>query len=124
MLEHQEKTALLVLVCVVLVVLAAHLLFETFARPLVATPYSDEVSDGALVILEGSIEEVKKTTSGGHRLLTVNGTRVFLPANVAGTLELHENESVTLYGIVQTYRGMREVVVASAGDIRVQSRGD
>ena len=124
MLERQEKTALLVLVCVVMVVLATHLLFDAFARPLVAAPYSDEVPDGALVILEGSIEEVKKTATGGHRLLTVNGTRVFLPENVAGTLDLHENESVMLYGIVQTYRGKREVVVASAGDIRVQPRGD
>ncbi|MDD3933529.1 MAG: hypothetical protein PHP55_06695 [Methanoculleus sp.] len=119
MLERQEKTALAVLVCVVGIVLAAHLLFDAVARPLVATPYSEEVPDGVLVLLEGRVEEVKKTSTGGHRILTVNGTTVFLPQNVAAALELGENESITLYGVVQTYRGKREVVVASAADIRV-----
>ena len=119
MLEWQEKTALVVLVCVVVVVLGAHLLFDAYARPLVATPYSVEVPDGALVILEGNIEEIKETATGGHLILTINGATVFLPENVAATLDLHENESVALYGIMQTYRGKREVVVNSPGDIRV-----
>jgi DNA/RNA endonuclease YhcR with UshA esterase domain len=120
MLERQEKTALFILVCVVVVILAAHLLFDAYARPLVATPYSVEVPDGVLFIMEGNIEEIKKTASGGHLILTVNGTTVFLPENVAATLDLHENESVTLYGIAQTYRGKREVVVNSPGDIKVR----
>ncbi len=119
MLERQEKSALAVLVCVVGIVLAAHLLFDAVARPLVADPYSEEVPDGTLVILEGSIEEIKETSTGAHLILTVNGTPVFLPQNVAAALELHENENVTLYGIAQTYRGKREVVVASAADVRV-----
>ena len=120
MLERQEKTALVVLVCVVGIVLGAHLLFDAVARPLAATPYSEAVPDGALVILEGGIETIKTTSTGAHLILTVNGTPVFLPENVAATLELHENENVTLYGIVQTYRGKREVVVSSAADIRVR----
>jgi len=119
MLERQEKAALAVLVCVVGIVLAAHLLFDAVGRPLVADPYSPEVPDGALVLLEGNIEEIRTTSTGAHLILTVNGTPVFLPRNVAAALELHENENITLYGIVQTYRGEREVVVASAGDIRV-----
>lgn len=119
MLEQQERTALVVLVCVVGIVLATHLLFDAVGRPLAAAPYSEEVPDGALVLLEGSVQEVRETSTGGHLILTVNGTPVFLPENVAAALELHENESVTLYGIVQTYRGKREVVVASAADIRV-----
>lgn len=119
MLERQEKAALAVLVCVVGIVLAAHVLFDAVGRSLVAEPYSPEVPDGALVLLEGSIEEITKTATGGHLILTVNGTAVFLPENVAAGLEFHENETVTLYGIVQTYRGKREVAVASSGDIRV-----
>ncbi|BBL66980.1 hypothetical protein [Methanoculleus chikugoensis] len=119
MLERQEKAALITLVCVVGIVLAAHLLFDAVGRPLVAEPYSPEVPDGALVLLEGSIEGIAKTSTGGHLILTVNGTAVFLPENVAAGLELHENENITLYGVVQTYRGKREVVVSSSGDIRV-----
>ena len=120
MLERQEKTALFVLVCVVAVILAAHFLFGAVARPLVATPYSEEVPDGTLVVLEGTIDEIRKTASGGHQILTINDTPVFLPQNVAAALELHENESVTLYGIAQTYRGKREVMVTSTADIQVQ----
>ncbi|NQS78746.1 MAG: hypothetical protein HQQ74_08620 [Methanoculleus bourgensis] len=120
MLERQEKTALFVLVCVVAIILAAHLLFDAFAMPLVAARYSGDLPDGTLVILEGSIEEIRKTASGGHIILTVNGTTVFLPENVAAALELHENASVTLYGTVETYRGKREVVVNSPRDIQVR----
>lgn len=119
MLEREEKTALAMLVCVVGIVLAAHLLFGAVGRPLVAEPYSIDVPDGALVLLEGRIEEVRATSTGGHLILDVNGTTVFLPQNVAGALELHENRSVSLYGVVQTYRGTREVVVSSAADILV-----
>lgn len=121
MLERQEKTALAVLVCVVGIVLAAHLLFDAVGRPMVAAPYSEEVPDGALVILEGRIEEVRRTSTGGHLVLTVNGTSVFLPQDVAAALELGEgeDENVTLYGIAQTYRGKREVVVSAAADVRV-----
>ncbi|MDN7011714.1 hypothetical protein FGW20_01395 [Methanoculleus sp. FWC-SCC3] len=119
MLERQEKTALAVLVCVIGIVLAVHILFNAVGRPLVTEPYSPEVPDGALVLLEGSIEEITETSTGGHLILSVNGTTVFLPENVVAGLELHENENVTLYGVVQTYRGKREVVVASSGDIQI-----
>lgn len=119
MLERQEKTALFVLVGVVAVVLAVHFLFGAVARPLVATPYSEEVPDGTLVVLEGGIDEIRKTTSGGHLILTINDTQVFLPQNVAAALELHENDSITLYGIAQTYRGKKEILVTSTADIQV-----
>jgi len=119
MLEQQEKTALVVLVCVVGIVLAAHLLFDAVGRPMVAAPYSEEVPDGALVLLEGRVEEVRRTSTGGHLVLTVNGTSVFLPQDVAVALELGEDENVTLYGIAQTYRGKREAVVSSAADVRI-----
>jgi len=119
MFERQERWALALLVCVVVVVLAVHLLFDIGGRSLVAKPYSPEVPDGALVLLEGKIESITKTSTGGHLILTVSGTRVFLPSNVAAGLDLQENESVVLYGIVQTYRGEREVVVNAAGDLEV-----
>jgi len=119
MLEREERAALIILVCVVGIVLSAHILFDAVGRPLVAVPYSPEVPDGALVLLEGTIDGIRETSTGAHLILTVNGTPVFLPQNVAAGLEFHENENVMLYGIVQTYRGAREVVVASAGDIRV-----
>lgn len=120
MLGREEKTAFVMLVCVVGIVLAGHILFDAVGRQLAAKPYSPEVPDGALVLLEGRIEDIQTTSTGGHLILTVNGTMIFLPENVAATLEFGENESVTLYGTVQTYRGKREVVVNSARDIQVR----
>jgi hypothetical protein len=120
MFEREERKALAMLVCVVAVVLVAHLLLDTVARPLVASPYSERVPEGALVLLEGRIEAIATTESGGHLLLTVNGTPVFLPQGAAAQLDLHENDSVLLYGVVQTYRGKREVAVASPADVRIR----
>lgn len=117
MLEWQEKTALAVLVCVVVVIFATHLLFDAYARPLLATQYSMEVPDGTLVIMEGNVEEIRKTATGGHLILTIGETTVFLPENVASRLDLDKTENITLYGVVQTYRGKREVVVNSPGDV-------
>jgi hypothetical protein len=120
MLERQEWTALCVLACVVVVVLGAHLLLNTFARPLMAPSYSEEIRDGALVLLEGRVEAIQATATGGHLLLTVNGTTVFLPQEVAASCDLHKDDSVLLYGVVQTYRGKREVAVASPADILIK----
>lgn len=119
MLGREEKTAFVMLVCVVGIVLAGHILFDAVGRQLAAKPYSPEVPDGALVLLEGRIEDIQTTSTGGHLILTVNGTMVFLPENVAAGLELQKDENVTIYGVTQTYRGKREVVVASAADILV-----
>lgn len=119
MLERQEKIAIVTLVCIVGIVLATHLLFDAVGRTMVAAPYSEEVPDGALTLIEGKVDEVRRTSTGGHLVLTVNGTSVFLPQDVARTLDIGEGENVTLYGIAQTYRGKREVVVSSAADVRV-----
>ena len=119
MLEREEKAAFVMLACVVGIVLAAHMLFGAVGRQMVAEPYTPEVPDGALVLLEGRIEGIQKTSTGGHLILTVNSTMVFLPEDVAVGLELQKDENVTIYGVTQTYRGKREVVVTSAADIQV-----
>ncbi len=119
MLEPQERTALLLLIGVVAAVLTAHLVLEAYVRPLAASPFSTSSTDGELVSLEGRIEALSATASGGHLLLTVAGVPVFVPAPVAASLDLHENDSVALYGVVQTYRGKKEIVVESPGDIRI-----
>ncbi|RXE56773.1 hypothetical protein ABH15_00955 [Methanoculleus taiwanensis] len=119
MLERQERTALILLVLVVTIVLAAHLLLDTVAKPLVAAPYSETVEDGTLVMLEGSVDAVSVTRTGGHLLLSVAGVPVFVPAGSATGLDLHEGDPVFIYGTVQTYRGEKEVVVNSPGDIRI-----
>ncbi|MDN7024921.1 hypothetical protein FGU65_08475 [Methanoculleus sp. FWC-SCC1] len=119
MLERQERKALFLLIGVVAVVLAAHLLLDAFAKPIAASPYSEAAEDGALVILEGPIETMTVTKTGGHLLLTVAGVPIFVPADVAGGIDVRQGDLITLYGTLQTYQGKKEIVVHSPGDIRI-----
>jgi hypothetical protein len=121
MLERQERTALILLVAVTGTVLGAHLIFSAVAEPYFASPFSNTSRDGDLVILEGRVEELRVTAAGGHLMLEVAGVPVFIPGSVASGLDLHRNDSVVLRGVVQTYRGKKEIVVESPGDVRAQT---
>jgi hypothetical protein len=119
MLERQERTALFLLVCVVAIVLTAYLLLDAFAKPMAASPYSEDAEDGALVFLEGSIETMTVTKTGGHLLLTIKGVPIFVPAGVAGGINTTTGDAIAVYGTLQTYNGKKEIVVNSPGDIRI-----
>ncbi|KUG19317.1 MAG: hypothetical protein KO206_01105 [Methanomicrobiaceae archaeon] len=122
MLERQERTALILLAGVVIALCAAHLVLESLSRPVFARPYSGDADDGDLVFLEGQVDQVRLTASGGHLILEVAGVPVFVPESVAAGIEVRENDLVRLYGLAQTYRGNREIVVRSPGDIWVLAR--
>jgi DNA/RNA endonuclease YhcR with UshA esterase domain len=47
---------------------------------------------------------------------------IFVPAQVAQDRTLLKGDSISLYGVVQTYRGKKEVVVSSGKDITVVPR--
>ena len=44
---------------------------------------------------------------------------IFVPAQVAQELTLQKGDTISVYGIVQTYRGKKEIVVNSIKDIVV-----
>ena len=121
MLERQERTALILLVVVTGALLCAHFALSAVAEPFFASPFSNSSRDGELVVLEGRVEDLRATATGGHLMLDVAGVPVFIPGSVAAGLDLTINDSVVLCGVVQTYRGEKEIVIESPGDIRIQT---
>jgi len=119
MFERQERVAFLLLVAVAVVVIAAHLALAVLGKQPFARPFSMNASDGELVVVEGQIDRITLISNGGHMVLEVNNLSVFLPAQIAGGISLQKGDRIMAYGTVQTYRGNKEVVVDSAGDIRV-----
>ena len=120
-LEWQERTALLLLVAVCLIVAGAHLVLTGMGKAAFASPFSPESPDGALVSLQGTVERVTVTETGGHMILRVDGIPVFVPASSRGERIILEGDRVAVLGTVQTYRGEKEIVVQGRDDIRVLS---
>ncbi len=123
MLEPQERTALLLLGGVLAVLLAAHLILASLGDASFASPYTGGSREGDLVVLTGMVGSIAPTSTGGHLLLSVNGTRVFIPSPASREVVLHLNDTVRIYGIVQVYGGMREVAVRGAGDVLLVNPG-
>jgi hypothetical protein len=117
-LERQERTALLLLLAVLAILLAGHLILGGLGNAPFASPYGEGSREGDLVLVTGVVGAVAPTGSGGHLLLTVNGTRVFIPSPISREVSPRVNESVRIYGIVQVYQGTREVAVRDARDIQ------
>lgn len=119
MLGRQERTALILLLVVAFIVIAAHSVLTVIGKQPFARPFSVSVPDGELVVLEGTIEQAGITKTGNHVNLVINNVSVFIPAPAAQGHSFRKGQNVTLYGIVETYRSEKEIVVNSAGDICV-----
>jgi DNA/RNA endonuclease YhcR with UshA esterase domain len=46
---------------------------------------------------------------------------IFVPVQIAQNLTLKKGDSISAYGVVQTYRGEKEIVISSVKDISVFS---
>ncbi len=119
MFERQERVAILLLVSVALVVIIAHLVLAGLGKQPFARPFTDSSSDGELVVIDGQIDRITLTKSGGHMTVSVNNLSIFMPAQVVREISLQKGDRVSIYGVVQTYRGKKEIVVNAAEDIRV-----
>ena len=117
MFEHQERTAFLILIGVALVVIGGHLVLSMLGKQAFAKPFSADSADGELVVVEGTIDQVTVIQNGGHLSIRVNNVSVFIPAQVADGLPARSGDVVRLYGTVQTYRGKKEITLASKDDI-------
>ena len=119
MFERQERIAILLLVGVAIIVIVAHLVLAGLGKQPFARPFTNSSADGELVVVEGKIDQISLTKSGGHMTVSVNNLSVFLPAQVVQEITLQKGDTISVYGIVQTYRGKKEIVVNSAGDVRI-----
>jgi DNA/RNA endonuclease YhcR with UshA esterase domain len=119
MFERQERVAVLLLVGVAIAVIAAHFVLAGLGKQPFARPFTNSSSDGELVIVEGQIDQITLTKSGGHMTVSVNNLSIFLPAQVVQSVSLQKGDRISVYGVVQTYRGKKEIVVSAAEDVRV-----
>jgi OB-fold nucleic acid binding domain. len=116
-MERQEKQAVFLLIMVICIVSSAHVMVSLLGNEAFAAPYTPEVSEGSLVRLEGPVDAVTTTQEGGHVILQVQGVRVFMPSSVAVQHMIIRGDQIRIYGVVQVYRGQREVVVSRASDV-------
>ncbi|HDR72648.1 MAG TPA: hypothetical protein ENN85_01835 [Methanoculleus sp.] len=117
MLEREERMALLLLAGVAAIILLSAITLEFIGKETFSSPFSPASQEGDLVILEGVVTRVRATAAGGHLILIVNTTTVFLPSPIAAEVDIGEGDRVRVTGIVQQYRGEREIVPRSGGDI-------
>jgi DNA/RNA endonuclease YhcR with UshA esterase domain len=119
MFERQERVAILLLVGVAIVVIVAHVVLAGLGKQPFARPFTNSSSDGELVVVEGQIDQITLTNSGGHATVSVNNLSIFLPAQVIQAVSLQKGDRISVYGIVQTYRGKKEIVVSATEDVRI-----
>jgi DNA/RNA endonuclease YhcR with UshA esterase domain len=120
MLERQERLAIILLFGVAIVVIAAHLVLTGVGKQPFARPFTNNSVDGELVFIEGSVDQITLTKSGGHMTIMMNNLSIFLPAQVVQGVDLQKGDRISVYGTVQTYRGKKEIMVSSAEDIRMK----
>ncbi|MCX6682781.1 MAG: hypothetical protein NTY71_07355 [Methanoregula sp.] len=117
MFGRQERIAFLLLIAVALVVIASHLVLDTLGKRPFTSPFTNNSADGELVYFSGTINRLSLTKSGGHLIIDVNNISIFISNQIAADLTLRKGENVTIIGIVQTYRGNKEIIVQSTSDI-------
>jgi DNA/RNA endonuclease YhcR with UshA esterase domain len=119
MLGHQERTAILFLLAVAVIVITGHFVLTAVGKQPFAHPFTNTTPDGELVLLEGTIDQTALTRTGGHVTLRIRNLTVFIPAQVAQGRAFQKGQNISVFGTVATYRGEKEIVVNSAGDFRI-----
>jgi DNA/RNA endonuclease YhcR with UshA esterase domain len=118
MLLRQERLAFVLLVIVAIGIILGSIALAGIDKGTIAKDFSPMQPEGSLVRIDGIVEELRWTQTGGHLNARVEGTQVFIPAAVAKKITLRKGDHVLIYGIIQTYRGEKEVVVQNAGDVK------
>jgi hypothetical protein len=119
MFERQERGAVLLLFGVALFVITAHLALEALGKQPFARPFTNNSADGELVITCGTINQISITQNGGHMNVYLANITIFIPAQIAQELTIRKGDSISVYGVVQTYRGKKEIVISSGKDVSV-----
>jgi len=119
MFERQERGAVLLLLGVACLVITAHLVLGSLGKQPFAQPFTNNSADGELVITDGTINQISITKNGGHMNVYLDNVTIFVPAQIVGELTIRKGDSISVYGVVQTYRGKKEIIVSSGKDISV-----
>ncbi len=121
MIERQERTALLIL----LVVLVSCSIFawvgEEVGKSPFARNYTSQSQEGELVSFQGVVQKVTQTATGENLILDLGGVTVFIPSPAAGKVEISKGDLIRVYGTVQIWNDKREILVKDPGDLTVYS---
>jgi len=117
MLMRQERIALILLIGVAAIVVTANSALTLIGKEPFARPFSADSPDGILVLIEGTVSRVNVIENGGHLSLIVANTTIFVPAPAIQGRVIHRNDTIRAFGIVESYRGKKEIVVSNAGDL-------
>jgi hypothetical protein len=121
MFVRQERVAICLLLGVACLVITAHLVLGTLGKQPFARPFTNDSADGELVITGGTIDQITITKNGGHMNVYLANVTLFVPAQIAEELILRKGDAISAYGVVQTYRGKKEIIIDSGEDIVVIS---
>ena len=114
--------AILLLIGVAVAVIAAHLVLGSFGKQPFSKQFKNNSADGELVYVEGTVDQVALTKTGGHMNLQIDSLTIFIPAQATRNLTIKKGANISVYGIVETYRGKKEIMVSSAEDTRFYNR--
>jgi len=119
MIERQERTALLILLVVLLSCGIFAWVGEGVGKSPFARNYSSQAQEGELVSYLGIVQKISPTATGGNLILDMDGVTVFIPSPASSLVEVTQGDLVRLFGIVQIWKGKREILVRDPGDLTV-----
>ena len=117
---HQERTAVFLIFGVIILLAVSSYLIETAGKETFAAPFSETLEDDTLAVLRGTITAATNTKTGGHLMLTVNTTAVFIPDGALDDPKNAIGDHVRVIGTVQTYQGKKEILVGSPEDVVIR----
>jgi len=121
-MHHQERTAVLLITGVLILLAISTYLIEAAGKETFAVPFSDTLEDGTLAVLTGTIATAANTRTGGHLMLTVNNTSIFVPDGALDDPRDAVGKYLRVTGTVQTYRGKKEIITASPDDMTIREQ--
>lgn len=122
MVHPQERTAILFITSVLILIAVVSFLIESTEKETFAEPFSETLEDGTLAVLKGTVTAAANTKTGGHLMLIVNTTSVFVPDGALDDPNTSVGETVSVIGIIQTYHGKKEIFVECPDDITIRTQ--
>ncbi len=118
-LSRQERTGFILLILVTASCAAGSYLLDGIGKDPFAAGYAPDLPEGTLVRLDGQVDEVTRTSQGGHYILKVRGIQVFIPEGSIPDPVPGQGDQIRILGTIQHWQGAPEIVVESRSDITV-----
>lgn len=108
--------AVMIIVGSLLLILLFHGAVSLAGPALFSIPYDPALPDGKMVVYSGTVEDIRRTWSGGHMVADLSGVKLYIPRGVDAP-SLRIGDQLTAYGLLSTYDGQREIVIRAGSDL-------